>query len=78
MRFLFCSQSNDQSNGFRPIKIQLFYLSLKGLMAAEMCLEKMYRFAGEYSGLLFYSLVLSIPSMSFPQMQNDLQRLISD
>ena len=47
-------------------------------MAAEMCLEKMYRFAGEYSGLLFYSLVLSIPSMSFPQMQNDLQRLISD
>ena len=47
-------------------------------MAAEMCLEKMYRFADEYSGLLFYSLVSSIPLTLFPLMQNDLQRLISD
>ena len=48
----------------------------KDLMAVEMCLGRMYPFAGEYSGLLFCFLVSSIPSMSFLRMRNDLPRLI--
>ena len=50
----------------------------KDLMDVEMYLEKMYHFAGEYFGLLFYFSALFIPSMLFLRTQNVLQRLIDN
>ena len=61
-----------------PINESRLFDYFKDLMDVAMSLVRMYQFADGYFGLLFYFLALFIPSMLFPQMPNDLPRLISD